>query len=111
MSPCYYGYYYSGHTCAARGIPVPRPETEPRPPALGAWSLNCWTARQVPYSGTLNSKVIYAHVPQLRKGAPESSRQAAPRGHRASTSPGCWLSCSDGAHLPSFEAPLLQHPT
>ena len=27
---------------------VPRPEIEPRPPALGAWSLSHWTTREVP---------------------------------------------------------------
>ena len=27
---------------------VPRPGIEPRPPALGAWSLNHWTTREVP---------------------------------------------------------------
>ena len=32
----------------AYGILVPRPGIEPMPPALGAWSLNHWTAREVP---------------------------------------------------------------
>ena len=27
---------------------VPRPRIEPGPPALGAWSLNHWTTREVP---------------------------------------------------------------
>ena len=27
---------------------VPWPEIEPRPPALGAQSLSCWTTREVP---------------------------------------------------------------
>ena len=27
---------------------VPWPGNEPRPPALGAWSLNCWIIREVP---------------------------------------------------------------
>lgn len=45
VSPRYYGYYcccyyYSGHTCAAGGIPVPRPETEPMSPALEADALS-----------------------------------------------------------------------
>ena len=34
--------------CVARGILVPRPGIEPAVPALGAWSLNYWTAREVP---------------------------------------------------------------
>ena len=29
---------------------VPRPEIEPRPPALGTWSLSLWTTRKVPGS-------------------------------------------------------------
>ena len=33
---------------AACGILVPQPGIEPVPPALGAWSLNHWTAREVP---------------------------------------------------------------
>ena len=38
---------------AARGILVPRPGIEPMPPrpALGARSLNHWTAREVPKLG------------------------------------------------------------
>ena len=40
----------------ARGLVVlceilfPRPGVEPRPPALGAWSLNYWPTREVPTS-------------------------------------------------------------
>ena len=34
--------------CTACGILVPRPGIEPAPPALEAWSLNHWTAREVP---------------------------------------------------------------
>ena len=33
---------------AACGILVPQPGMEPGPPALGAWSLNHWTTREVP---------------------------------------------------------------
>ena len=36
-----------GHT--ACGILVPQPGIEPGPPALEAWSLNHWTAREVPH--------------------------------------------------------------
>ena len=32
------------------GISVSRPEIEPVPPALGAWSLNHWTTREVLFS-------------------------------------------------------------
>ena len=34
----------------AYGILVPQPGTEPTPPALDAWSLNHWTARNFPKS-------------------------------------------------------------
>ena len=40
----------------ACGVLVPRPGIEPVPPALGARSLNHWTARQVP--GVIHSKWI-----------------------------------------------------
>ena len=33
--------------CAACGILVPRTGIEPVPPAVEAWSLNHWTAREV----------------------------------------------------------------
>ena len=33
--------------CAVCGIPVPRPEMEPVPPAVKAWILNLWTVREV----------------------------------------------------------------
>ena len=33
---------------------VPQPEMEPVPPALEAWSLKYWTAREVPTLGFLN---------------------------------------------------------
>ena len=42
----YVFYLFFGH--AAFGILVPRPGIEPVPPALEAWSLNHWTAREVP---------------------------------------------------------------
>ena len=32
----------------ACGIPVPWPETESMPPEVEAWSLNHWTARDIP---------------------------------------------------------------
>ena len=34
--------------CVACGILVPWPEIKPKSPALGAWSLNYWTTREVP---------------------------------------------------------------
>ena len=35
---------------AAHGILVPQPGMEPTPPAVEAWSVNYWTAREVPNS-------------------------------------------------------------
>ena len=40
---------------AACGILVPQPGIEPRPPALGARSLNHWTARKFPICRIFNS--------------------------------------------------------
>ena len=45
---CYafiYLFYFLGQ--AACVILVPRPGLEPMPPAVEAWSLNYWTAREV----------------------------------------------------------------
>ena len=39
--------FFWPHRTACR-ILVPRPRIEPVPPALGAWSLNHWTTREVP---------------------------------------------------------------
>ena len=33
---------------AAYGIPFPDQGLNPEPPALGVWSLSCWTTREVP---------------------------------------------------------------
>ena len=38
--------------CAACKILVPRPGIEPVLPALGAWSLNHWTTRDIPLCST-----------------------------------------------------------
>ena len=43
--------------CAACGILVPPPRIEPMPPVLEAWSLNHWTAREVPLSLKYNKMV------------------------------------------------------
>ena len=40
-------FFFWSH-CAACGILVPQPGTEPAPPALEAQILNHWTAREVP---------------------------------------------------------------
>lgn len=46
---CLLLYFGRGHTChMACGVLVPRGGTEPRPPAVKAWSPNDWTSRDVP---------------------------------------------------------------
>ena len=41
--------FFFGHVfLVACGILVPQPGMEPMPPAVEAWSLNQWTAREVP---------------------------------------------------------------
>ena len=43
-------YFWPCHTaCGMRGILVPRLGIEPAPPAVEGWSLNHWTAREVPW--------------------------------------------------------------
>ena len=59
--------------CAARGIFDPQPGIKPVAPALGAQSLNHWTACEVPQS--LSSQRMN---PKLRKATE-------PQGHRASS--------------------------
>ena len=44
---CMYIYIFWPHRVAC-GILVPRPGIKPIPPALGAWSPNHWTTREVP---------------------------------------------------------------
>ena len=39
-----------GLSCGMRALLVAACGIEPGPPALGAWSLNHWTTREVPYS-------------------------------------------------------------
>ena len=46
-SGCYFFFFCL--PCGACRILVPWPSTEPTPPALGAWNLNHWTTRQVPW--------------------------------------------------------------
>ena len=46
--------------CKACGILVPWPGIDPMPPAVEAWNLNHWTAREVPIY-ILNS-ILIAHV-------------------------------------------------
>ena len=41
---------------SACGILVPRPGIEPTPPAVEAWNLNHWTAREVPLKRFINKE-------------------------------------------------------
>ena len=49
---------------AACGILVPRPGIELAPPALGAWSLSHWTAREVPILIFLVATYTHTHAPR-----------------------------------------------
>ena len=42
----YFIYFWPSHL--ACGIFLPQPGTEPMPPAVGVWSFNNWTSREVP---------------------------------------------------------------
>ena len=42
-------FFFFATLCIAYGILVPRPGIEPMPAAVEAWSLNHWTAREVPF--------------------------------------------------------------
>ena len=48
------------------GILVPQPETKPTPPATEAWSLDHWTAREIPwcylFTVTLHPPLIFAQM-------------------------------------------------
>ena len=41
-------FFFSFTFGCTMGILVPPPWTEPPSPALGTWSLNCWTTREIP---------------------------------------------------------------
>ena len=41
---------------------VPITKIEPRPPALGAWSLNHWTTREVPIISALKTVSSFCYV-------------------------------------------------
>ena len=53
---CLFGFFWPCHV--ACGILVPRPGTEPVPPAVEVQSLNHWTAREVLKSTISEMKVI-----------------------------------------------------
>ena len=56
-------YIFSWPCHAACGILVPQPGNEPAPPALEAWSLNHWTAGQVPLLVFLNMYLLSESFP------------------------------------------------
>ena len=57
----------------ACGILIPQPGIEPTPPALEAWNLNHWTAREVPGKFSYgNADVVFSRgmpVPLMRTTA------------------------------------------
>ena len=52
---------------AACGILVPQPEIKPVPPALGAQSLNHWTAREVPILVFFNTDIFNISFKEARR--------------------------------------------
>ena len=54
-------FYFFWSCCVACGTLVPRPGIKPVPLALGAWSLNHWTAREVP-TASISSKILCPSV-------------------------------------------------
>ena len=53
-----YDYYYFWPGCMVCRIIVPKPGIEPMSLALEAWSLNHWTAREVPITGILETRSV-----------------------------------------------------
>ena len=56
--------------CAAHGVLVPWPGSEPIAPAVEAWSLNHWTTREVPKGTSLEAgfnilKICMFYDPKL----------------------------------------------
>ena len=57
---------------------VPWPGIKSRPPALGAWSLNHWTAREVPQFLTIFNKQSRLALPQVQcMNLPNQKHQSA----------------------------------
>ena len=59
-----YFFFFFWPRRAACGILVPRPGIEPMPPALRAWSLNHWTASEVPsqlFFFLINSFILFIY--------------------------------------------------
>ena len=59
VAPC--GIFSCGMRTLSRSMwdLVPWPGIEPGPPASGAWSLNCWTTREVPILKSLNAFYLW----------------------------------------------------
>ena len=75
------------------------------PPALGAWSLNCWTSRLVPYFWTLNSSHLHT-CPPTQERCPWIFMASCTLG-----TPCLPPALAAGAHLRSLGALLFKHPT
>ena len=54
-------FFFFGHVArhVGCGISVPRPGIEPAPPAVEAWNLNHWIAREVPIFFFLLLKIMH----------------------------------------------------
>ena len=52
--------------CAACRILVPQPVTKPMFPAVEMWSLNKWTARQVPKHCILKQSLTLSNLPMCQ---------------------------------------------
>ena len=72
--------------CEACGILVPRPTIEPGPPAVEAWSLNCWTTREVPRGSFSKGRLDHLPLQTLRAG-PAPLPAYSPCSSTATTSP------------------------
>ena len=62
----------------ACGILVPRPGIEPRPPAVEAWSLNHWTAREVPHTPYFSRRIRFL-LSELGEASPTAGEGDQPR--------------------------------
>ena len=74
-----YLFIYFWPRCLACGILVPQPGIQPVPPAVEAWSLNHWTAREVPSPPLLNVKCFPCVQPGALTMTKSHTRPALPK--------------------------------
>ena len=58
-------FFFSWPHHTAYGIVVPWPGIEPTPPAVEAWSLNQWAAREAPWLDFLIERQVSSHLTPL----------------------------------------------